>query len=77
MYKRQHLSSRGHPLVGDTVYGGSAALGMQRQALHAQRLSFAHPASGRALSFEADGPADFTAAWQAVVSDATMGATNV
>jgi len=74
---RVHLSSRGHPLVGDAVYGGSAALGMQRQALHAQRLSFAHPASGQAMSFEADGPADFAAAWQAVVLDATTDATNV
>lgn len=68
---RVHLSSRGHPLVGDAVYGGTPALGLLRQALHAQRLSFAHPASGEVMSFEADGPADFAAAWQAVVSDAT------
>src|SRR5439155_16760748 len=34
---RVHLAWRGHPLVADAVYGGSAALGMQRQALHATK----------------------------------------
>jgi 23S rRNA pseudouridine1911/1915/1917 synthase len=60
---RVHLSSRGHPLVGDMVYGGTAALGMQRQALHAARLAFTHPASREPLVFEAAPPADFAAAW--------------
>jgi 23S rRNA pseudouridine1911/1915/1917 synthase len=60
---RVHLASRGHPLVGDTVYGGTAALGMQRQALHAARLAFTHPASREPLAFEASPPADFAAAW--------------
>jgi len=60
---RVHLASRGHALVGDTLYGGAAALGMTRQALHAARLAFAHPATGAALSFDAPPPADFAAAW--------------
>ena len=49
-------------------YIGAPALGMARQALHAARLGFEHPASGTALRFEAGLPADLQAAWQAVAS---------
>ncbi len=63
---RVHMASRGHPLVGDLVYGGRISLGMQRQALHATRLSFAHPCTGEALAFEAEPPADFASAWAAL-----------
>jgi 23S rRNA pseudouridine1911/1915/1917 synthase len=66
---RVHLASRGHPLVADAVYGGRPALGMQRQALHAARLEFAHPILGRPLAFDAPPPADFAAAWQRVEDD--------
>jgi 23S rRNA pseudouridine1911/1915/1917 synthase len=59
---RVHLSSRGHPLVGDAVYAGAPALGMRRQALHAERLEFAHPVTGQALSFESPPPPDFAQA---------------
>jgi 23S rRNA pseudouridine1911/1915/1917 synthase len=60
---RVHLASRGHPLVADPTYGGAPALGMLRQALHAARLRFAHPAGAAAMAFEAAPPADFAAAW--------------
>ena len=63
---RVHLAARGHPLVGDAVYGGAPALGLARQGLHAWRLAFAHPASGAAMTFEAAPPADFAAAWQQI-----------
>jgi 23S rRNA pseudouridine1911/1915/1917 synthase len=63
---RVHLASRGHPLVADAVYGGRPTLGMLRQALHAERLGFAHPMSGQAMVFDAAPPADFAAAWQQV-----------
>jgi 23S rRNA pseudouridine1911/1915/1917 synthase len=63
---RVHLAHRGHPLVADVLYGGKPALGLARQALHATRLAFAHPATGRALAFECAFPADFDAAWRAV-----------
>ncbi|MBK6864353.1 MAG: RluA family pseudouridine synthase [Ideonella sp.] len=63
---RVHAASRGHPLVADALYGGRPALGMVRQALHAARLAFAHPASGLALSFEAPLPADLAPAWKLV-----------
>jgi len=66
---RVHLASRGHPLVADAVYGGRPALGMQRQALHAARLEFAHPILGQPLAFDAPPPADFAAAWQRVEDD--------
>jgi 23S rRNA pseudouridine1911/1915/1917 synthase len=60
---RVHMAAQGHPLVGDVVYGGRPALGMQRQALHATRLSFAHPCADQDLAFEVEPPADFALAW--------------
>ena len=63
---RVHLAARGHPLVADALYGGGAALGMTRQALHAFRLAFAHPITRRAMAFDAEPPDDFKAAWQTV-----------
>ena len=64
---RVHLSHAGFPLVGDALYGGAPALGMQRQALHAQRLGFQHPVTGELLDFERSPPADLAAAWRAVM----------
>jgi 23S rRNA pseudouridine1911/1915/1917 synthase len=63
---RVHLASRGLPLVGDVLYGGRPALGMQRQALHATSLALAHPITREALHFECPPPADFAAAWQQI-----------
>jgi 23S rRNA pseudouridine1911/1915/1917 synthase len=65
---RVHLESRGHPLVADPLYGGAAALGLTRQALHAARLSFAHPVSGHSLDFEAPMPADLAVAWAQITN---------
>jgi len=55
---RVHLAHTGHPLVGDTLYGGGAVAGLQRQALHAFRLAFAHPVTADALAFHASLPFD-------------------
>jgi 23S rRNA pseudouridine1911/1915/1917 synthase len=55
---RVHAAHLGHPLVADDIYGGANAVGMTRQALHAQRLAFVHPMTGEAMSFEAKLPAD-------------------
>ena len=58
---RVHLAAVGHPVVGDATYGGvRAALPFGRPALHAARLSFAHPATGEQMSFEAPLPDDMT-----------------
>ena len=64
---RVHLASRGHPLVGDELYGGQPLLGLRRQALHAARLAFVHPLSGQPMVFEAPAPEDFARAWALVV----------
>jgi 23S rRNA pseudouridine1911/1915/1917 synthase len=71
---RVHLAHIGYPLVGDPVYGGrrrlparasaeviAALQAFHRQALHAARLGFTHPTSGRELMFESPVPADFAA----------------
>jgi len=60
---RVHLASRGWPLLADALYGGRPALGLARQALHAIRLSLAHPLTREPLAFRAAPPADFRAAW--------------
>ncbi|HET8862070.1 MAG TPA: RluA family pseudouridine synthase [Solirubrobacterales bacterium] len=59
---RAHFSAIGHPLVGDATYGGAEKYGLTRQFLHAHRLAFAHPASGEALSFRSELPADLATA---------------
>jgi 23S rRNA pseudouridine1911/1915/1917 synthase len=53
---RVHAAHLGYPLVGDTLYGGNSQL--PRQALHAQRLAFKHPATGQDLVFTAPLPPD-------------------
>jgi 23S rRNA pseudouridine1911/1915/1917 synthase len=55
---RVHMMATGHPLLGDLVYG-SPSLWIDRQALHAFRLSFEHPASGERVTVEAEPPDDF------------------
>ncbi|RZI93869.1 MAG: RluA family pseudouridine synthase, partial [Rubrivivax sp.] len=63
---RVHLAHAGHPLVADVLYGGAAALGLVRQALHAARLSFTHPITEAALVLTATLPADLASAWAEV-----------
>lgn len=55
---RVHMAHIGHPLLGDALYAGPMQLGIERQALHAFRLRFAHPTTGEALRFEAPLPPD-------------------
>ena len=59
---RVHMSAVRHPCVGDLTYGAdptlSARLGLERQWLHAARLSFAHPRTGLPVSVSSEPPAD-------------------
>lgn len=62
---RVHLMSIGHPILGDALYGDeagcegpSAAQRAPRLLLHATRLAFRHPATGRACRFDSDPPFD-------------------
>ena len=59
---RVHMAALGHALIADELYGGHFELGMQRQALHAFRLAFKHPASQLAIDLKADLPQDMVAA---------------
>ena len=79
---RVHMAHVRHPLVGDSQYGGllrqpkgagpalAAALrGFKRQALHAERLEFLHPGSGKTAAFEAPLPVDMQALLAALRQD--------
>jgi len=72
---RVHLAKAGHPLLGDAVYGAgfqskavllpqqtqAALKALNRQALHAFRLAFSHPRTGKLLSFKSKLPKDLAA----------------
>jgi 23S rRNA pseudouridine1911/1915/1917 synthase len=71
---RVHLAHIGHPLVGDPLYGGrrqlvgglaseerDALAAFRRQALHAAKLEFTHPVTGKTISVESPLPADLVA----------------
>ncbi|OGP73408.1 MAG: RNA pseudouridine synthase [Deltaproteobacteria bacterium RBG_16_49_23] len=59
---RVHLSSIGHPILGDPLYGKKGTVEMMkkmgRQALHAHRLGFTHPRTGERIRFVAPIPED-------------------
>jgi 23S rRNA pseudouridine1911/1915/1917 synthase len=63
---RVHLASIGHPIEGDPVYAGKSHGAFRRQALHAWKLAFDHPATGKAVRFEAPLPEDFRALLEAI-----------
>lgn len=59
---RVHLASIGHPLLGDTVYGGKKPVpGLAGQCLHARRLRFVHPSTGKTVELECPLPDWFQA----------------
>jgi 23S rRNA pseudouridine1911/1915/1917 synthase len=55
---RAHFAAIGHPVVGDSRYGGAARHGLRRQFLHSARLAFAHPDDRRRLEFSSELPDD-------------------
>lgn len=83
---RVHFAHKGHPLLGDPVYGGrhrhpkgatpellDILARFPRQALHARRLGLEHPASGEEMQFESPLPADFQELLQILARDAAEG----
>lgn len=56
---RVHLAEAGHPIVGDTMYGRGREDDFGRLALHAKRLGFVHPRTGKKVVFESDLPREF------------------
>jgi 23S rRNA pseudouridine1911/1915/1917 synthase len=63
---RVHMSAIHHPLVGDLTYGAdpaqAARLGLTRQWLHATRLGFKHPVTGRMIEVSSEYPTDLAEA---------------
>jgi len=56
---RVHAYALGHPLVEDVLYGARDQYGFSRPMLHAQTLSFIHPATNGSVKFSAPHPTDF------------------
>ena len=70
---RVHLASSGHPILGDSTYGGGVRSlhlrsneattllrALQRPALHAWKLEFDHPSKNQRMTFEAPPPGDIS-----------------
>ena len=80
---RVHMAHVKHPLIGDALYGGGLKLpkgatseliealrGFKRQALHAEKLEFAHPVTGALVSVAVERPADLDGLVRALREDA-------
>lgn len=60
---RVHMAALGHPIVNDPIYGKTdRRFDLPGQALHAWRLSFRHPRTGREMEFQVDPPPEYVAA---------------
>jgi 23S rRNA pseudouridine1911/1915/1917 synthase len=70
---RVHMAALRHPCCGDLLYGADPVLaarrGLARQWLHAVRLSFGHPASGREVTFESPYPDDLARALEVLAAE--------
>jgi 23S rRNA pseudouridine1911/1915/1917 synthase len=70
---RVHMAALRHPCCGDLLYGAdpvlAARLGLTRQWLHAVRLSFEHPATGREVTFESPYPDDLAHALEVLAAE--------
>jgi 23S rRNA pseudouridine1911/1915/1917 synthase len=80
---RVHMAHAKHPLIGDATYGNGLKLpkgatseliealrGFRRQALHAEKLEFAHPVGGKLVSVAVERPADMEGLIRALRDDA-------
>jgi 23S rRNA pseudouridine1911/1915/1917 synthase len=70
---RVHMAALRHPCCGDLLYGAdpvlAAHLGLTRQWLHAVRLSFEHPSTGREVVFESQYPDDLAHALDVLAAE--------
>ncbi|MBR4571195.1 MAG: RluA family pseudouridine synthase [Candidatus Riflebacteria bacterium] len=55
---RVHMAFTGHPLLGDTTYGGRK-FGNSEHFLHSSKLTITHPTTGKTMTFQADIPQRF------------------
>lgn len=55
---RAHLAAIGHPLAGDTIYGGPVIEGLARHFLHASRIAFDHPSTRARIVVESPLPSE-------------------
>jgi tRNA pseudouridine32 synthase / 23S rRNA pseudouridine746 synthase len=53
---RVHMSATGHPILGDTLYGGNSEGQLARLLLHAHTLDFRHPVSGKVMNLISELP---------------------
>ncbi len=67
---RVHLAAIGHPLAGDALYGGESLSGLDRQFLHAYRLTLRVPSSGERVTFSSQLPPDLQATLDALTPGA-------
>lgn len=79
---RIHMASIGHPVLGDRVYGSERASARRtdRPLLHAWRLGFPHPLTGRRIEVEAPIPPDFAARLRRLrgsLSDRAIGGSGI
>lgn len=58
---RVHFAASGHPLAGDSAYGGGELPGLNRQFLHATRLTLRSPSTGEVLDLRSPLPSDLDA----------------
>lgn len=62
---RAHMAAVGHPLVGDSLYGGSAMPGLSRHFLHASKIALQHPHDERPMRWSSALPPDLMSALDA------------
>jgi 23S rRNA pseudouridine1911/1915/1917 synthase len=67
---RVHLSSIGHPVVGDRLYGAPAEASLGRFFLHAHQLRFRSPSTGEWITLESPLPPELCAFLSAARADA-------
>ncbi len=75
---RVHMSYIGHPIIADEIYGNrhsaklAKEIGLKRQFLHAAKIEFAHPVSGKKMEFSDDLPEDLSGPLETLKGDEKM-----